>query len=144
MSTRVAGRGNGAGRREARERALELLYEAQAKGLTVAQVIGSLPVEPDPYATAVALGVADHQAEIDEVLGRTAKGWSLERMATVDLALLRMAAWELAHRAEVPTAVAISEAVALAKQFSTEDSGRFVNGVLASVAAEVRAPDRAP
>lgn len=117
---------------------MELLYEAQAKGLTVEAVIGSLPVEPDPYAATVALGVAADVADLDDVLARTAQGWSLDRMATVDLALLRMATWELARRPDVPTAVAISEAVALAKQFSTEDSGRFVNGVLATVAAELR------
>jgi len=118
---------------------LELLYEAQAKGLTVEQVVGALPVEPDPYATTVALGVAADIAGLDDLLARTAQGWALARMATVDLALLRMATWELAHRPDVPTAVAISEAVALAKQFSTEDSGRFVNGILATVAAELRA-----
>lgn len=130
----------GSGRREARERALELLYEADSKGLSPAEVIGGLPIEPDPYASAVALGVGADQDRVDRVISDTARGWKIDRMPAVDRALLRMAVWELAHRDDIPVAVIINEAVDLAKQYSTEESGRFVNGVLSRVATELR-PD---
>lgn len=129
------------GRREARERALGLLYEATAKDTTVAEVVDALPVAPDEYAAGLAIGVDDERASIDEVLVRHVKGWKLDRMPQIDLTLLRIAAYELAHQPDVPTAVVISEAVALAKEFSTDGSGKFVNGVLREVAAEVRAGD---
>jgi transcription antitermination protein NusB len=130
----------GSGRRDARERALELLYESESKRLTPAEVIAALPIEPDPYASEVALGVGADLERIDELVARTARGWRIDRMPAVDRALLRMAVWELAHRDDIPVGVIINEAVELAKQYSTEDSGRFVNGVLSGVAAELR-PD---
>ena len=71
------------------------------------------------------------------MLTRFSKGWRLERMPMIDRLLLRMATFELLHRSDVPGPVAISEAVELAKQYSTEDSGRFVNGVLAAIAQEL-------
>ena len=126
------------GRREARERALELLYEADAKTTTATAIIDALPIDPDEYAAAIALGVDDHVAELDELLQRHVEGWTIDRMAVLDRTLLRMAAYELAYEQSVPVAVIISEAVDLAKQYSTEESGRFVNGVLGSVAKEVR------
>ena len=126
------------GRREARERALELLYEADAKTTTATAIIGALPVDPDKYAAAIAVGVDEHVAELDELLQRHVEGWTIDRMAVLDRTLLRMAAYELAYEQSVPVAVIISEAVDLAKQYSTEESGRFVNGVLGSVAKEVR------
>ncbi len=130
-------------RREARERALELLYEADAKDVHPADVIAALPVSPDEYAVALAVGVADHRGVLDELIARHSRNWRVDRMPSVDRTLLRLAAFELAHRPDVPTAVVIDEAVELAKRFSTDDSGRFVNGVLAGLAAEVRdaAPD---
>jgi N utilization substance protein B len=72
------------------------------------------------------------------------EGWTLDRMPIIDLTLLRLATEELVHQLDVPVAVVISEAVALAKQFSTDDAGRFVNGVLGAVAAEVRGGPAAP
>lgn len=126
------------GRRTARERALGLLYEADTKGVAVSGVISEQPAPPDPFAVAVANGVAAHRDEIDELIGRFAKGWRIERMPAVDRTLLRMATFELAHRPDVPTGTVISEAVGLAKRFSTEDSGRFVNGLLARLATELR------
>jgi N utilization substance protein B len=125
-------------RREARERALGLLYEAEAKDLTPAEVVAALPLEPDEFALALVLGVGEHAADIDELLARFARGWTIERMPSIDRALLRLAVFELAHRPDVPTGVVISEAVELAKQYSTEESGRFVNGMLSSIAAELR------
>lgn len=123
-------------RREARERALALLYEAEAKETGGDEVIDAQPVEVDAYAADVVMGVADHRAALDELIGRHAHGWTVERMPTIDLTILRMAAYELLHRKDVPPNVAINEAVELAKRYSTDDSGRFVNGVLAAISAE--------
>ena len=122
------------GRRAARERALELLYEAEAKECTAGAVIDGLPVPPDPYASTLAVGVDDHRPEIDGLVAQYAKGWALDRMPSVDRALLRLATYELLHHPDVPVAVVISEAVELASQFSTDDSSRFVNGVLSAIA----------
>jgi N utilization substance protein B len=126
-------------RREARERALALLYEAEAKGASGADVLDAQPIEVEEYAADLVAGVADHQPELDALISRFAKGWVIGRMPAVDRNLLRMACYELVHRADVPPNVVINEAVELAKRYSTDDSGRFVNGVLAAVAAEVRA-----
>jgi N utilization substance protein B len=125
-------------RREARERALSLLYEAQAKNLTPVQLLAELPVEPDPFAAGLAVGVGDHRDRLDELIARFAVGWALDRMPVIDLTLLRMAVYELLERPDVPTGAVISEAVELAKAYSTDESGRFVNGVLGAIALEVR------
>lgn len=122
------------GRRAARERALELLYEAEAKNTQASELIRELPVAPDAYAVRLAEGVDAHRAEIDGLISGAAKGWTLERMPAVDRALLRLATYELVHEPSVPVAVVISEAVELASEFSTDDSGRFVNGVLSAIA----------
>jgi transcription antitermination protein NusB len=125
-------------RSEARERALGLLYEADAKGLGVRDVLAALPADPDPLAVLLAEGVADHLARIDELLSAHARGWTLERMPVIDRSVLRIGTYELLERPDVPTAVVIDEAVELAKEFSTDDSGRFVNGMLAAIAKKVR------
>ena len=123
-------------RREARERALELLYEAYAKGVDVSGVLSALAVSPDPYAEALVRGVEERSDEVDALISKFAKGWTIDRMPVMDRTLLRMAVYELLGQPEVPVAVVISEAVELAKRYSTEDSGRFVNGVLSAVAAQ--------
>jgi len=125
-------------RREARERALGLLYEADAKASTPAEVLAALDLEPEEFAADLVRGVGEHQGEVDELIRRFAKGWTLERMPVIDRTLLRMAIFELAHRPEIPTGAVISEAVELAKRYSTDDSGRFVNGMLGRIAEEVR------
>jgi len=127
-------------RREARERALSLLYEADAKGVAPGVLLGELPVSPDPYAADLVAGVGEHCASLDALIESFSVDWSVERMPVVDRAVLRMATFELVHRPDVPTGAVISEAVELAKTYSTEESGRFVNGVLGSVAASVRGP----
>ena len=124
------------GRREARERALELLYEAEIKDTSAVELISALPVAPDAYSVQLAEGVDEHRVEIDDLLRNHARGWSLERMPAVDRALLRLATYELLHQQEVPVGVVISEAVELASEFSTDDSGRFVNGVLSAIAKQ--------
>lgn len=126
-------------RRQARERALSLLYEAEAKGMAPEEVLAALPVEPDRFAVELVTGVGDHMDEVDGWLRRYARDWALERMPAIDRSLLRIGVFELRYRLDVPTAVVISEAVELASRYSTEDSGRFVNGLLAGIAEEVRA-----
>ena len=122
----------------ARERALELLYEAEAKASSVADVLAALPVTPDSYAVDVVTGVSEHADRIDALISRLAPEWPMDRMPAVDLAVLRLGVYELAERPDVPTAVILDEAVALAKRYSTDEAGRFVNGVLAAAAKEVR------
>jgi N utilization substance protein B len=125
-------------RRQARERVLSLLYEAEAKDATPREVLAELPVEPDRFVCELVEGVEDHAAELDALITDHARGWSLDRMPAIDRALLRMAIFELAHRPDVPTGAAISEAVDLARRYSTDDSSRFVNGMLSAIAKEVR------
>ena len=127
-------------RHESRERALSLLYEAEAKGITPSALLEELPVPAHPFAVELVRGVEEHRAGIDELIARFAIDWKLERMAVVDRLVLRIAAFELLERPDIPVGATISEAVELAKTYSTEESGRFVNGVLASVAAQVRDP----
>ena len=83
----------------------------------------------------------DHRAELDELIVAHARNWSLERMPAIDRNLLRLALYELKDRPEVPVAVVIDEAVELAKRFSTDDSGRFVNGMLSAIAPKLRPGD---
>jgi transcription antitermination protein NusB len=125
-------------RSEARERALTLLYEAEAKSLSPADVLAALPVRPDPLAVALVEAVGQRSEEIDGLIAAHARGWSLERMAMTDRNVLRLGVAELLTQPETPTAVVLDEAVELAKRFGTDDSGRFVNGVLAAIARRVR------
>ena len=126
------------GRRAARERALELLYEADTKGSTAGEVIDGLPVAPDQYAIRLVTGVDEHRPEIDELISQYAKGWALDRMPAVDRALLRIGTYELSWGDGLTPGVVINEAVELAQQYSTKDSGRFVNGLLSRVAEHVQ------
>jgi N utilization substance protein B len=126
-------------RRQARELALSLLYEADAKTASPAAVLAEFPIDPDPFAADLVAGVGEHQAEIDDLIRRFAKDWTIDRMPVVDRNLLRIGIYELLQRPDVPTAAVISEAVELARRYSTEESGRFVNGMLGRIAEEVRA-----
>lgn len=130
-------------RTKARKRALDMLFQADVRGERLSAVVHAeaqrASGEPDRmaswlYAREIVDGVDDHRDEIDELIATYAQGWTLERMPNIDRALLRLASWEILHNAEVPAAVAIDEAVELAKELSTEDSGRFVNGVLGRIA----------
>lgn len=125
-------------RSDARERALYLLYEAHSKGIEPSATIELQVIEPDQLTQDLVLGVGRMLSSIDAHIEQRAKGWTLARMPVLDLNVMRLAIYELLERADVPTAVALNEAVELAKRFSTDDSGRFVNGVLAAVAADVR------
>ncbi len=119
---------------------MSLCYELDVRGSSVDDLLAGLPAPPDAYATELVRGVEDHREEVDALIRKYADRWALERMPVIDRNLLRIAVFELAHRPEVPVAVAISEAVELAKRYSTDDSGRFVNGMLGRIAEAVRDP----
>ncbi|HEX5616473.1 MAG TPA: transcription antitermination factor NusB [Acidimicrobiia bacterium] len=125
-------------RREARERALGLAYECEQRGVDADDLLAELPVPPDAYAITLLTGVQEHRDEIDALLRKYSEHWALERMPAIDRALLRLGTYELGWQLDVPTPVAISESVELAKQYSTKDSGRFVNGLLSRLAEQVR------
>jgi N utilization substance protein B len=127
-------------RSDARERALYLLYEAHSKGIAPAATIDIQVLEPDELTQELVRGVDAHLPQLDELIAAKAKGWTLTRMPVLDLSVMRLAVFELVERPHVPTAVVLNEAVELAKRYSTDDSGRFVNGVLAAIAADVRPP----
>jgi len=127
-------------RREARERAVALLYEAEAKSAAPVAVLDELPVAAEPFTSELVTGVGEHLDEIDGLLRDHAKDWKLERMPAIDRAVLRIAVFELVHRPDVPRGAVISEAVELASQYSTDESGRFVNGMLSAI-ADLTRPD---
>ena len=132
-----------AARRRARKRALELLYEAEARGVNVGELLEqriAAPTTQHPlpeYAVQIVRGVLEHWVQIEEILATWSHGWTLERMASVDRAALRIGVWEILWNDEVPDMVAVSEAVELVQAMSTEESPSFVNGLLARV-SEVR------
>lgn len=125
-------------RSDARERALYLLYEAHSKGIAPADTIDLQVIEPDELTQELVRGVGEHLERLDHEIESRAKGWTPARMPVLDLSVMRLGAYELLERPHVPTAVVLNEAVELAKRFSTDDSGRFVNGVLAAIAADTR------
>lgn len=130
-------------RTKARKRALDILFQADVRGedvaLTLAAEARRAASEPAReaswlYAREIVDGVIDNALAIDDAITAAAKGWTLARMPAVDRALLRIGTWEIVYNDGVPAAVAIDEAVELAKEFSTDDSGAFVHGVLGRVA----------
>lgn len=125
-------------RSDARERALYLLYEAHSKGIDPVDTIDLQVIEPDELTQELVRGVGEHLARLDELIDGRAEGWTLARMPVLDLNVMRLGTYELLERPHVPTAVVLNEAVELVKRFSTDDSGRFVNGVLAAIAGDVR------
>jgi len=130
-------------RSDARERALYLLYEAEAKGISPVDALEVQIVEPDELTTVLVRGVAEHRTRLGEAIAARATGWSLDRMPVLDLSVLLIGAYELAERPDVPVAVVIDEAVELAKRFSTDNSGRYVNGVLSALSEDLRGTDPA-
>ena len=128
-------------RRKSRRRALDVLYSADLRDLPAATVLadtlrrmGADIPEHMAYAVLIVEGVIDHADRIDELISTYAEGWTLDRMPVVDRNLLRIAVYELLYRDDVDDPVAISEAVELAQDLSTDDSPRFVNGVLGRIA----------
>ncbi len=126
-------------RRQARERAIGFLYEAETKDVHPSEVLDSLPVPPDDFATEITLGTGDHRHQIDHLLDGVGRPkWPLARMAAMDRAVLRLGVYELAFQTDTPDAVILSEAADLATRYSTDDSPKFVNGVLARAAEMIR------
>ncbi|HEX7303644.1 transcription antitermination factor NusB [Lentzea sp.] len=126
-------------RSKARKRAVDFLYEADLLGTDpvtlLAERVGSPDVPPvNDYTVSLVEGVTAHRSRIDDLISEHAEGWTLQRMPAVDRAVLRIGLYELLWAADVPDAVAIDEAVELAKGLSTDDSPRFVNGVLGRIA----------
>jgi transcription antitermination protein NusB len=146
-------------RRQSRRLAVDLLYEAEIRdrlpleafddraraGWSDSPTEEQTPVGPPPeedivaYARDLVSGVQAHQADIDETIGRYADRWAISRMPVIDRTLLRIALFELLWREDIPVPVAINEAVELAKELSTEDSGRFINGLLGRVVDDQKA-----
>ena len=131
-------RGDEDERSDARERALLLLYEAESKSIAPGDVVEIQVLSPDELTQQLVHGVERYGREIDDLIATHAKGWTLQRMPTIDRNVLRIGVYELLHRQDVPVAVVINEAVELVKRFSTDDSGKFVNGVLAAIAPKTR------
>ncbi|WP_348726801.1 transcription antitermination factor NusB [uncultured Mycolicibacterium sp.] len=138
----MADRRSDRGRHQARKRAVDLLFEAEARGITAAEVADARNALShhqadvallNPYTVTVARGVTEHAAHIDDLIATHLQGWTLDRLPAVDRAILRVAVWELLHGVDVPEPVAVDEAVELAKQLSTDESPGFINGVLGQV-----------
>jgi N utilization substance protein B len=126
-------------RRHARRLAVDILYQADLLGRDPTQVLEErkgLGEKIPGFTEELVRGVAGRLDELDELIGDHAEGWTVQRMAGVDRTLLRLACYEMLHREDISVAVATSEAVAAAKSLSTEDSGRFVNGILGRIARE--------
>jgi N utilization substance protein B len=127
-------------RSKARKRALDVLFEADQRGRDLVETLGEWIARADPpvpaYAEELVRGVAGNAAAIDEMLTERSQEWPLDRMPAVDRSILRLAAYELVYCPDIPIAVAIDEAVTLAQDLSTDESPRYVNGVLAALTAQ--------
>ena len=128
-----------AARSKARKRALDVLFEAEVRGVPVLDLLAERITLGDPpvseYAADLVRGVAANRDRIDSLIAEHAEGWTLDRMPAVDRNVLRIGVYELLWAADIPEAVAMSEAVALAHDLSTDASPAFVNGILARLAA---------
>lgn len=121
-------------RSKARKRAVDVLFEADQRGVAALDVLAARQAAADPalnpYVVTLVEGVVQRRERLDELLSTYAQGWTLERMPAVDRVLLRLGAWEVLYRDEVPDAVAVDEAIILARSLSTDDSPTFVAGLL--------------
>jgi N utilization substance protein B len=128
---------SGGARSKARKRALDLLFAAdlrrESAGDALDRAIEEGAAPTNPYTETLVRGVVEHQARIDEVLTTYAQGWTLDRMPAVDRNVLRLGTFEMLYVEDVPDAVAVTEAVALVRDLSTDDSPSFVNGVLGAI-----------
>ncbi|HEX6336565.1 MAG TPA: transcription antitermination factor NusB [Jiangellaceae bacterium] len=127
-----------AARSKARKRALDILFEAEMQGVQVSATLARRLASADPplneYTVTLVEGIIAHRERIDELLSTYAVGWTLDRMPAVDRNVLRIGVFEIVYRDDVPDAVAISEAVNLVRDLSTDDSPGFVNGLLGRIA----------
>lgn len=126
-----------AARSKARKRALDVLFESELRGLPLAATLDDRIVSAEPpvheYTVTLARGIAEHQARIDELVAQYAHGWTLDRMPAVDRNVLRIGIFEILYVDDVPDAVAVSEAMNLVGDLSTDESPAFVNGVLGNI-----------
>jgi N utilization substance protein B len=126
-----------AARSKARKRALDILFECEVRGTPLGETLDDRVLANEPpvneYTVTLIRGVIEHQARIDEVISTYAQGWSLERMPTVDRNVLRLGVLEVLFLDETPDAVAVSEAMNLVRDLSTDESPTFVNGVLGNI-----------
>ncbi|GAB2755841.1 transcription antitermination factor NusB [Nocardioides pakistanensis] len=124
-------------RSKARKRALDILFESEARGVAAEEVLRERLTAGDPpvneYTVVLVNGVVEHSARIDELLATYAEGWTLDRMPAVDRNVLRLGIFEILYVDDVPDAVAVSEALNLVRDLSTDESPTFVNGVLGSI-----------
>jgi N utilization substance protein B len=127
-----------AARSKARKRALDILFESELRGMPAGASLAGRLADPahqlNPYTITLVEGVGQHRERLDELVREYSLGWALERMPVVDRNLLRLGLFELLYRDDVPDAVAISEAVNLARELSTDESPGFVNGILGRIA----------
>ncbi|MGC8481697.1 MAG: transcription antitermination factor NusB [Acidimicrobiales bacterium] len=120
-------------RRAERERVFTLLYQSEIYDTSPGTLLDSLITEESPYVQSRMRGITNHLSAIDDLIASKARGWTIDRMPMIDRCLLRFGIYELRYEQSIPPAVAIAETVELAKQYSTQDSARFVNGILAAV-----------
>ena len=143
-------------RREGREAAIQYLYQLDLNGhrmsasagdfweLRVVPGSGAVPPKTQVFAQEIVAGVQEHLAEIDERITRLAANYELNRIAAVDRNIIRVAIYEMLYCPDVPPVVSINEAIEIAKRYGSEDSGRFVNGILERVRHELPRPAREP
>jgi len=124
-------------RSKARKRALDILFECEVRGLPLGTTLDERVIAGEPpvneYTVALIRGIVEHQPRIDELIATYAQGWSLERMPAVDRNVLRLGVLEVLYIDDVPDAVAVSEAMGLVRDLSTDESPTFVNGVLGNI-----------
>ena len=126
-------------RREAREIALGILYAADNHDQNLVDCLNNQPLPPEEFVADLITGIAENSERIDTIIDDFAEGWSTNRMPAIDRALLRMAVYEVIYRPDIPIEAILSEAVTLASEYSTEQSSKFINGVVANIAKEERA-----
>jgi N utilization substance protein B len=131
-------------RSKARKRAVDAVFAADLRKISPLNLLNEVAElaadrqnqdEIFGYAREIVQGVIDQHEQIDDLLETYSQGWALDRMPNLDRAILRVAVWEILHNSDVPNAVAVNEAVELAKELSTDDSGAFVNGLLSKIAS---------
>jgi N utilization substance protein B len=126
-----------AARTKARKRALDILFESEMRGQPLGETLDERMVAGEPpvndYTVTLVRGIADHQQRIDELVAQYSQGWTLDRMPAVDRNVLRLGVLELLYVDEVPDGVAVSEAMSLVRDLSTDESPAFVNGVLGNI-----------
>ncbi|MDA8081572.1 MAG: transcription antitermination factor NusB [Actinomycetota bacterium] len=125
-------------RREGRERVISLLYEMEVKSCSASTLLQELTLKPDPFVAERLLGITDNQVLLNSEIRKLSGDWEPSRMPLLDHAILQLGMFELIFRPEVPTGVILSEAVELAQKFSTESSGKFINGLLSAAAKQLR------